>query len=162
MKRLSMSLLAAGILAATAFAMRALADDPPGPPPEKAGPSDHEGPGGGPGGPGGPRGPAPGFHLLPRWVAEQLKLTDDQKTQVDALEKETKAKLEKILTPEQKKILETARPPRPGQGGPRGPGGNRRGPGNGRRQPGGDSPGPEGGQGGPEGGPQRPDRNSGF
>ena len=49
------------------------------------------------GGPGG-RG---GFHLLPPRAAEILKLTDDQKTQLAALEAETKAKLEKILTPEQ-------------------------------------------------------------
>lgn len=64
-----------------------------------------------------------GFHLLPPRAAEQLKLTDDQKTQVAALEADTKAKLEKILTPEQMTQLKNMRPPMhggPGQGGPGG------------------------------------------
>ena len=47
-----------------------------------------------------------------------MKLTDDQKKQVAKLEKETKAKLDKILAAEQQKTLETARPPRPRQGDP--------------------------------------------
>jgi Spy/CpxP family protein refolding chaperone len=52
-------------------------------------------------------------------------LTDDQKKQVAALEAEVKAKLEKILTPEQLKQLKQMRPPgRPGgPGGQGGPGG---------------------------------------
>ena len=37
-----------------------------------------------------------------------MKLTEDQQKQVADLEKETKAKLYKILTPEQQKTLETA------------------------------------------------------
>jgi hypothetical protein len=67
-----------------------------------------------------------GFHLLPPRAAETLKLTDDQKTQLAALEADTKAKLEKILTPEQMTQLKNMRPPmRPGGqgGGPGGPGG---------------------------------------
>jgi Spy/CpxP family protein refolding chaperone len=73
---------------------------------------------GGPGGPGGPGGQG-GFHLLLPRAQEQLNLTDDQKKQVAALEAEVKAKLEKILTPEQLKQLKEMRPPqRPG-----GPGG---------------------------------------
>ena len=72
----------------------------------------------GSGGTGGERG-APGgrggFHLLPPRAQEQLKLTDDQKTQIAALEAETRAKLEKILTPEQLTQLKNMRPPmRPG------------------------------------------------
>ena len=66
---------------------------------------------------GGP-GNAGGFHLLPPRAQETLKLTDDQKTQLAALEAETKAKLEKILTPEQMTQLKNMRPPmRPGGGG---------------------------------------------
>ena len=110
-----------------------------GPPPRQ---QDGNGPGGGgPGaGPGGQRGgPPAGFHLIPRFAMEKLDLTDDQKKQIDALEKETKDKLGKILSAEQMKTVEEARPPRRGQGG--GPGGG----------------GPDGGgQGGrPQGGPDR-------
>jgi hypothetical protein len=85
-------------------------------------------------------------------VEEKLNLTQDQRKQVADLEKETKAKLDKILTTEQKKILAETRPPRPGQGGPGGQGGQngsrsgRRGPGGG----GGPGGGP-GGYGGPDG-----------
>src|ERR1039458_7463829 len=55
---------------------------------------------GGPGGPGGPGGQG-GFHLLPPRAMEHLNLTEDQQKQIAALEAEVKAKLEKILTPEQ-------------------------------------------------------------
>ena len=73
------------------------------------------------GGPGGPR----GFHLLPPRAAEQLNLTDAQKTQIAALEAETKAKLEQILTPEQLAQLKNMRPPmRPGGPPPGEDGGN--------------------------------------
>jgi hypothetical protein len=70
-------------------------------------------------------------------VVEKLNLTDDQRKQLEELAKETKAKLDKILTPEQQKILRDTRPPRPNQGGPGGQG-----------KHGG------GGQGGPDGGPR--------
>ena len=77
----------------------------------------------GPGGPGGQR----GFHLLPPRAQEQLKLTDEQKKQIAALEAETKAKLEKILTADQLEQLKNMRPPmRPG-----GPGGQGNHPGGG-------------------------------
>jgi hypothetical protein len=91
------------------------------------------GPGGGPEGPGGPEG---GFHLIPRFAVEKMDLTADQLQQIAELEKETKAKLDKILTPEQQKTLEEARPPLPGgQGGrPGGGGPGSGGPGN-RRPP---------------------------
>src|SRR5208282_5114643 len=89
----------------------------------------------GPGSPGGAAnkragaGGRGGFHLLPPRAQEQLQLSDDQKKQIAALEAETKAKLEKILTPEQMQKLQTMRPPmRPGgpqmHGGPGGPGGD--------------------------------------
>jgi Spy/CpxP family protein refolding chaperone len=91
------------------------------PPPGEAAP-------GGPAGQGhGPRGPGGGFHLLPPRAAERLKLTADQQRQVADLEAETRAKLEKILTPAQMEQLKQMRPPRrPGGGG--GPGGSQGGP----------------------------------
>ena len=116
------------------------------------------------------RGPGPdgGFHLIPPRAEQQLQLTDDQKKQIAALEAETKAKLEKILTPEQLQQLKTMRPPmRPGgpggnqfRGGPGGPGGN---PGGMNRGPGGQRPpGPPPGQDGdsPNGPPGTPPDNN--
>lgn len=81
---------------------------------------------GDPGGVGNPRGgPGGGIHLLPPRVQEELKLTEAQKKQLAALEAETKAKLEKILTPEQLKQLKNTRPPGgDGQGRPAGGPGN--------------------------------------
>jgi hypothetical protein len=106
------------------------------PPPDGQGPPPREG---GPGGAG-----RPGFHLLPPRAQEQLNLTADQQKQLAALEAEVKAKMEKILTPEQLQQLKKMRPPQ-GQGGPGGQGGPAmRGQG---RGPGG--PGGQGGQGGP-------------
>ena len=63
----------------------------------------------GPGEPGKPH----GFHLLPPHAQEQLNLTDDQKKQIADLEAEVKAKIEKILTPEQLEQLKQMRPPHP-------------------------------------------------
>lgn len=85
------------------------------------------------------------FHLLPPRAAERLNLTDAQKKQIATLEAETKAKLEKILTPEQMERLKNMRPPMMSRGGPgmhRGPGG-----------PGGDDPLP------PNGSPPGDDNN---
>lgn len=80
-------------------------------------PSDAQPPARQMGGPGGP--PRAGFHLLPPPLVQQLKLTDDQKTQIAALEADTKAKLEKILTADQLTQLKNFRPPmRGGMGGP--------------------------------------------
>src|SRR5271165_6396161 len=80
-----------------------------------------------PGAESGPRGPRGGFHVLPPGAAERLNLTDDQKKQIAAVEADVKAKMEKILTPEQLAQLKKMRPPRPprfGGGGPEGgPGG---------------------------------------
>lgn len=116
-------------------------------PPAAGGPDGFGPQRGGPGGPpgfgppgGGPMGrPRPG-EVLPPPVREMLELTEDQRTQLDELQKDVDARLEKILTPEQ---LQTLREPRDfGRGGP--PGG-----------PGG--PGGRGrsrGQGGPPGPPQ--------
>ncbi len=158
MRRFSIWLGVAAILCGAVWCGQASADDKPdGPPPRQdGGQRGRGGPeGGGPGGPGGP--PPGGFHLIPRFAAEKMDLTEDQKKKIGELEKECKAKLAKILTPEQMKTLETARPNRgPGQGGPRGQG-DGPGPGKGQGQrggPGGDGPGPGAGRNGPpDGGP---------
>ena len=116
------------ILALALGVSAAMAQEQQTPPPGGEGPAAREG---GPGGPGGPGGRG-GFHLLPPRAQEQLNLTADQQKQLAALEAETKAKLEKILTPEQLKQLQQMRPPgRPGgmggpNGGPGGPGGENR------------------------------------
>jgi Spy/CpxP family protein refolding chaperone len=106
------------VLALGVSALTATAQDQAGPPPSGDRPPGNEAAAGGPGGRG-------GFHLLPPRAQEQLNLTADQMKQLASLESETKAKLEKILTPEQMQKLQDMRPPmRPG--GMRGPGpGNR-------------------------------------
>jgi hypothetical protein len=73
--------------------------------------------------------------IIPPFMAEQLKLTEEQKTKLADLEKKVRAELDAMLTDEQKKILEN----------PRGPGGERR-PEGGERRPEG-----KGGDRGPEG-----------
>lgn len=97
-----------------------------------------------PGGPGGRGGVKIGT-VIPPFAVEQLKLTDDQKTQLAALEADVKAKLEKMLTPEQLKTLESPRP-----GGFGGAGGFPGRPGGDKGAPGG-RPGFPGGKGGPPG-----------
>ncbi len=82
------------------------------------------GPGmGGPGGPGGGfmRMPPPG-DILPPPVQDVLRLTDEQKKQLAALQKDVDANLEKLLTEDQRKQLKEMRERGPG-GGPGGPGG---------------------------------------
>jgi len=102
-------------------------------------------------GPGGQHGPG-GFHLLPPQAKEVLNLTADQQAQVTALEAETKAKLEKILTPEQMAKLKQMRPgPRPGGRSNHGPGGSGGSSGD-QGASGGGPGGPGGDQGGPAGG----------
>ena len=67
-----------------------------------------------------PGGPPPRFqlgNLFPPHFKEELKLSKEQEKQIAELEMEVKAKLEKILTADQKKMIETIRPPR-GPGGP--------------------------------------------
>jgi Spy/CpxP family protein refolding chaperone len=92
------------------------------PPPEGQRPPGTEG---GPGGPGGER---RGPMLMPPFVAEQLNLTAEQREQVTKLETEVKAKMEKILTPEQVQQMKQMRPPMQ-QGGPGGPNARMGGPG---------------------------------
>ncbi|MDY3556178.1 hypothetical protein R5W24_005341 [Gemmata sp. JC717] len=67
--------------------------------------------------------------ILPPFMVEELKLTDEQKTQLADLEKDVKTKLDKLLTDEQKKALENTRP---GGGFPGGQGGDKGGKGGGK------------------------------
>jgi Spy/CpxP family protein refolding chaperone len=119
---------------------------PGGPPPD--GPGGFGPPGGpGRGGFGGP--PRPG-QILPPFMQERLNLTDNQKKQLEELQKEVDSRLGKILTSEQKQQLQEMRggfgrggfggrggrgPGGPGRGGPGGPPDGRR--------PGGDDRPPE-------------------
>lgn len=115
------------------------------------GPGGRGGPGGEGGFPGGPGGfggrggftpPKPG-EILPAFIADQLKLTADQKKLLAELQTEVDGKIEKLLTADQKKKLKEFAERGP-VGGP--PGGS----------PGGRGPGGPGGR-GPLGG-ERPDR----
>jgi Spy/CpxP family protein refolding chaperone len=80
---------------------------------------------GGKGFPGGPGGfgmrAAPG-ELMPGFIQEQLKLTDDQKKQMADLQKEVDARLDKLLTEEQRTQLKQLKD-RGGRGFPGGFGG---------------------------------------
>lgn len=83
-------------------------------------------PGDRPGRPGGREGrdgpPPPRLvEVLPPHVRDGLDLNDDQRKAIDSLEADTKAKFEKLLTPEQRRKIESARPmpPPPPPGGPR-------------------------------------------
>ncbi|MBP3959179.1 hypothetical protein J8F10_28375 [Gemmata sp. G18] len=101
--------------------------------------------GGGPGGFGG-FGPPPLGQIMPVFLQDQLKLTDAQKKQLEAIQKDVDAKLEKLMTEEQKKTFKAMK--ERGPGGPGGPGGFPGGPGG----PGGFP----GGPGGPGGNPPPP------
>ena len=116
------------------------------------------GPGGpGFGGPGGPFGPPPIGQVMPQRVQEMLRLNEEQRKKLDALQKHVDQQLAEILTKEQKEELEQFT--RGGPGGPGGPGG-RDGfgpPPGGRDRDGG--PGGRGGPPGPEGRPRRPNND---
>jgi len=75
-------------------------------------------------GPGGRMMPQPGV-LLPSFMQEALKLTAEQKKQVEELQKEVDAKLAKILTADQLKQLKEMKDR--GPGGPGGPPGKGKG-----------------------------------
>jgi len=107
---------------------------PGGPPGGFAPPGDF---GGGRGGPGGPGffGFSPPGQLMPSFLQDELKLTVEQKKQLDDLHKEAAGKLDKLLTEEQRKQWKEM---------------SQRGPGGGR---GGRGFGPPGGFGGGPGGP---------
>jgi Spy/CpxP family protein refolding chaperone len=63
--------------------------------------------------------------VFPPQLLQELKLTEAQKKELDAIQKELKAKLEKMLTAEQKKTIENFRPRGPGMGKEGGPGGEK-------------------------------------
>ena len=74
-----------------------------------------------PGPSGGPFGPGPGAmfrpgQILPQPLREHLKLTKEQKEELDKLQKDVDARLKKLLTDEQRKMIErmTGRGGRPG------------------------------------------------
>jgi len=53
--------------------------------------------------------PRPGQIFFPGFIQREIKLTDEQKKQFDDLQKEVDAKLDKILTADQKKMLREMR-----------------------------------------------------
>lgn len=101
----------------------------PGQPGGKGGEGQPGGKGGFPGQPGGKGGFGGGFgrmqpgQIMPVFLQEQLKLTDAQKKDIEALQKDVDAKLEKLLTEEQRKTLKELKERGPGAGFPGGPGG---------------------------------------
>jgi hypothetical protein len=67
---------------------------------------------GGPGRPPGPPAGGGGVRVLPPFARDRLTLAPQQEKELADLEKEARAKLDAILTPEQRKKLDEARPPR--------------------------------------------------
>ncbi len=104
-----------------------------------------------------PRRRPEGFPVIPPHEADALNLTDKQKSELTALEKEVSEKIKKILTADQLKRLKTLRDqhrPPMGRNGMRPPPPGGRGPGGADGGPGGPPPpprdgGPDGGQGAP-------------
>jgi Spy/CpxP family protein refolding chaperone len=72
---------------------------------------------GGPGGPGGMFQPPKPGELMPGFIQDQLKLTAEQKKQLEELQKDVDARLEKLLTEEQRKQLKDMATRGPGGGG---------------------------------------------
>lgn len=83
--------------------------------------------------------------VIPPPLRMELKLTPEQEKELDALKADLKSRLGKILTPEQKKIIENFRPR--GMGGFGGEKGGKGGEKGGKGGPGGE----KGGKGGPDG-----------
>ncbi|MDZ4779932.1 MAG: aryl-sulfate sulfotransferase [Planctomycetia bacterium] len=106
--------------------------------------------GGGPGGgPGGMFGPPEIGKLLPSFAIDRLKLTDEQKEKLAAIENDAQTKLDELLTEDQRKeFAELKKNPFPFPGGP---GGGPGGPGGPNFGPPGGGPRVAGGPGGPGG-----------
>lgn len=128
-----------GLLAVAALGLCALSEatQPPdkGPPDKKGGKGDKKGP--------------PPFEIgkvLPPFVMDQLELTEEQQKKLQDLEKDVKARLEKILTADQLEMIKEMKGPGKGPGGKGGPGG----PG-GKGGPGDDGPPDKKGKGGDKG-----------
>lgn len=128
MRVLAAGLFVAGIIATVSFTS---AQPPDG---GKGGKGGEQGKGGQPGekgGKGGGKGgfamPAPG-QIMPVFMQDQLKFTDAQKKELETMQKDVDAKLDKLLTEDQKKTLKAMKDRAPGgpggfPGGPGGPGG---------------------------------------
>lgn len=87
-------------------------------------------PGGGFGGPGGGlRGPPRPGQILPDFLQERLNLSTEQRRQLASLQKEVDARMDKILTADQKKMMQQMRRGGPGGFGPPGGGPGLGGPG---------------------------------
>jgi hypothetical protein len=125
MRALAVAMFVGALLVVTSFSSA----QPPGG--GKGDKGDFKGEKGGPGGKGG-FGPPPLGQVMPVFAQEQLKLTDVQKKDLEAIQKEVDARIEKLLTEDQKKAYKELKergpgrgPGRPGApGGPGGPGGN--------------------------------------
>jgi hypothetical protein len=141
--------VAASAMVAAFFLTLSAAGQPPGQPPGGKGGKGGFGGGqfkGGKGQPGQPGGFGGGFRggaapgeVMPGFVQDQLKLSEEQKKLVGDLQKEVDGKLDKILTEDQKAQLKQMRERGPrGPGGAGGPGGGPGGPG----RPGGPDKGP--------------------
>ena len=61
--------------------------------------------------------------IMPSFIQERLKLTDDQKKVLAELQKDVDTKLDKMLTDEQRAELKKMKEMGGGPGGPGGPGG---------------------------------------
>ncbi len=110
MRKLAAVLFVGGLLAVASFT----AAQPPGGQKEKGKGGDKEkGSKGEKGGPGGFRPPAPG-QIMPVFLQDELKLTDAQKKELDAMQKDVDAKLEKLLTAEQRKAFQAMKERGPG------------------------------------------------
>ncbi len=120
MRALSLVLFLSGMFAVASLSP---AQPPEGGKGKGDGKTDKGGKGFGKGGPGGfgfGAGPAIG-QIMPTFIQEQLKLTDAQKKELEAMQKDIDAKLDKILTEDQRKQLKEMKERRPGGFG--GPGG---------------------------------------
>jgi hypothetical protein len=125
MRALAVAMFVGALLVVTSFSS---AQPPGGGKGERKDKGDFKGEKGGPGGPGGKGGfgPPPLGQVMPVFVQDQLKLTDAQKKDLEAIQKEVDAKMEKLLTEDQKKAYKEMKERGPGRGpgGPGGPGGN--------------------------------------
>ena len=135
MRALAVAVFVGALFVVTSFSS---AQPPGGGKGERKDKGDFKGEKGGPGGAGGKGGfgPPPVGQVMPVFAQEQLKLTDAQKKDLEAIQKEVDARIEKLLTEDQKKAFKEMKERGPGPG--RGPGGR---------------PGAPGGPGGPGGNP---------
>ena len=130
MRAFAVAMFVGALLVVTSFGS---AQPPGGGKGERKDKGDFKGEKGGPGGPGGKGGfgPPPLGQVMPVFAQEQLKLTDTQKKDLEAIQKDVDARIEKLLTEDQKKAYKELKERGPGRGpgGPGGPGGRPGGPG---------------------------------